>query len=76
MGEGIGRTDETSGVNVNGFPATNAFGAPTITVRLLEFDRPWRHPWLTVPVAEQEIAQQDYEGDREQVFMASIGEAA
>lgn len=60
---------------MNSFPTTNAFGAPIITVRLLEFDRPWRHPWLTVPVAEQEIAQQDYEADIIQVFKDSIGEA-
>ena len=57
------------------FPTTNAFGAPTITVRLLEFDRPWRYPWLTVPVVEQEIAQQDYEADTVRAFSESVEEA-
>lgn len=58
------------------FPTTNAFGAPTITVRLLEFDRPWRFPWLTVAAAEREIAQQNYEADTVQVFEDSIQETA
>lgn len=57
------------------FPLTHAFGAPTITVRLLEFDRPWRFPWLTVAVAEQEIAQQDYEADTVRTFSDSINAA-
>jgi hypothetical protein len=49
------------------------FGIP---MRLLETDRPWRHPWLSVAVAEREIAQQDYEADTVQVFIESVEDAA
>ena len=34
---------------------TDTFALPR-PIRLLEFNRPPMHPWLTVPVAEQEIA--------------------
>lgn len=51
--------------------APGGFGAVT-TRRLLEMEPPPKHPWLTVEVAEREFAIDEYQKDRERVFMDSI----
>lgn len=42
------------------------------TQKLLQFDRPRYHPWLTVPLVEQEMARQDYQADKIQMFEDSL----
>lgn len=49
--------------------------APFLTRRLLEFDRPVRHPWLSVPLACEEAERLEYQEDAVQVFMDSVAEA-
>lgn len=43
--------------------APTGFGGVT-TRRMLEIDRPAKHPWLTVDVAREELAMQEYRRDR------------
>lgn len=45
---------------------------PWIGVRFLEFDRPWRLPWLTVELAEREMKMQEYAEDAIVIFMDSL----
>jgi len=46
--------------------------APWIAVRYLEFDRPWRLPWLTVDLVEQEMRMQEYAEDAVTIFTDSL----
>ena len=48
--------------------------APWVGVRLLEFDRPWRLPWLSVELAEREMKIQEYEEDAVAIFTDSLEE--
>ena len=45
---------------------------PWTGVRLLEIDRPWRHPWLSVELVGQEMQIQEYEEDAISIFMDSL----
>jgi hypothetical protein len=47
---------------------------PWVGVRLLEFDRPWRLPWLSVELAEREMKIQEYEEDAVAIFTDSLEE--
>ena len=40
--------------------------------KLLQFDRPRYHPWLSVELVEQEIARQNYEADKIQLAEDSL----
>lgn len=44
-----------------------------LTVKLLEFNQSGYHPWLTEQLADREVAIQQYQRDREQVFTDSLG---
>jgi hypothetical protein len=46
--------------------------APWVGVRLLEFDRPWRLPWLTVDLVEQEMKIQEYAENAVTIFTDSL----
>ena len=42
------------------------------TRRMLDVDRPIRHPWLTVDLAKQELAIGEYQADRVQCAMDTV----
>lgn len=43
-----------------------------MTRKLLQFNRPRFHPWLSPDLVEQEMARQDWESDKITLFMESL----